>query len=1253
MSKQGPLYVQPDERVRLSVRSLNVTLNHKKQKKKDDIENTSDKVILDELGFDLEAGKVLAILGSSGSGKTTLLNTLSSRLPNNDKSPFSFKGMVRYEPSQPNISYLLQEDSFLPGLTVFELLNYTGMLRLAEASKQERVELIDFLLESLGLEKVRDTVANSFGGTTTLSGGEQRRVSLALQLLTKPSLLFLDEPTTGLDATTSRNLIQTVKQLSIDFGITVILTIHQPRIEILGILDQICLLAKGGSMLLYGSLNKGFEYFESLDPEILGDGFINEESNFADFLLKISSVDKYNSAEIELETEQRVQRLITSWKSNQEQFLPETEYSDSFESHFPLFSQTNKHKISLFKESYILFIRSSVLTLRDFESFVMLFGILTLLSIICGWVFWKPDGSLAGIRTLTSTLYVCCEVIGYTPLMYEIQRLCYQDGKYMIREYKQDNLYSLKSWFIGRKLAKFLLEDIPISLIWSVITYYMWGLQSHSNFGIYFVNNLLIFMVGMATAHLCFVSGNFQFPLSSLLTGVFYQVQNSACGYFVNAKTMPVYVRWTKYIASFWYSFGSLMSNHFSSFMGDCEGTLEECFEYSGEYALRNLGFPKHWYAVPLIVNVGWFLGFYIASGLLIWYKLNKGGIKVVKERKPKHIKDVGSFVKMNDVSTNEIVPPLNFGLVLQHSTLALKRSFLQNTVMRKPFTEKTLLNNISLEFKPGLNAIMGPSGSGKTTLLNLITGRTNFSNLAIQGDIILENSVIPSKYLSKVTSYVVQDDSYLIPTLTVRETLVYQAKLRLDKSKHPYINNIVHKLMKRVGLLDVKNLPIGDYSTKGISGGEKRRLSIAIQLLNEDSKILLLDEPTSGLDSFTSQNIIDLLKEISEEFQKIIILTVHQPKFEIFQMFDQIVLLKAGELIYDGSSNDLIENINMSLTESEKQDVVSVQEDTNFADYLMDVLSEDKHKDELSRIISLNKTSKNEIMFADMNASKMQAYLQKRLGFFTTFPSILKRQFKVILRTEGVLLSRTGQMLVLGVVHALYFAPLKNTADSVSNRLGLIQEVLNLYFVGFFNNMSLYPIERNTFYNEYKDNLYSVFQFTLSYFVNEFPMEAMSSFVLSCFIVLIVGLPRTPEMFFSMWYACTLCVNCAESVGILFNTIFDHMGIAVNILSNLLIVGIFMGGTMSLNMPVLFRAFNYISPLKYAVLMLAQLGLEGQVFECLGGAQSCALSTGEEVLAQYNLESTLWVNYVALFAIFVIYRVVAYCAVRIKVSMR
>lgn len=1268
-SHNNDLFVPEGERVGLHVRNLNVNLVKVKPKSSifsrisgsandfNDVEVGGDvKKILNNINLDLEEGKVLAILGSSGSGKTTLLNTLASRMnfAKSRDNPFQFDGMVSYSQSNPNISYLLQEDLFMPGLTVRETLNFTAELKLPGSTKEERNKLIDYLLDSLYLRQPEHTIINDFKYNTTLSGGERRRVSLAIQLLTKPSVLFLDEPTTGLDSNTSIHLVQTVKDLAKNFGVTIILTVHQPRFEILEIVDKICLLAKGGSMLFSGSIQEGYEYFDSLDH----DGKKNqgaEEANFADFLLSVSSIDKTMSKEVELRTLARVNKLIKIW--SERQILKQVEYHNSFESGAPIFNQEKTHKLKFHREVFTLMHRCTLLTIRDVQSMITFYCIMAFLACISGWIFYKPGGSLAGIRSVTSTLYVCCEVLGFTPLLYEIERLCAIDGLFFVREYKE-GIYSISGFLLARKLVKLILEDVPITMTWSLITYFMWGLNGSSNFGIFFINNFLIYIIGMATAMICFMTAKYQFGTASLISNLFYQLQNSACGYFINAKTMPVYVRWTKYLANFWFGFGSMVSDQFTGYVGDCpfEAGSADCYEYTGEYVLENLGFPENWRTTPLVVNMCWFLAFYIASGLILWWQSRKRIVRVVKPIDHKRFDPL----LMDETKVSQIMTQLSskqykdeITIGLQNITLQLKKSFWQNTILRKPYEGKQLLKQVESCFKPGVNAIMGPSGSGKTTLLNFLTGRTRFSTISANGDVLLNQTKIPFELLKKITTYVVQDDNVLIPTLTVQETLWYQAKLRLDVSQHPYISVIINDLIRKMGLSDVANIPIGDGNIKGISGGEKRRVSIAIQLLN-DSKILLLDEPTSGLDSFTSSSIISLLNDLAQNEKKTIILTIHQPKIEIFEKFDNILLLSDGFVVYDGAPKGLIKHFaEMGF----KPDY-----NINFADYILDVISDRGlcGEDVTSKMVESWKSKYNSKLGSPIVEEKKFGYLdefkcliKKPQRFSVAFFPVLERQFKVLFRSFDVLFCRIGQLLGLSIVHALYFAPLKNNSESILNRLGLIQEVLNLYFYGLINNITAFPIEKNTFYQEYEDNTYSPFTFMTCYLINELPFELVMSFIFTIFVVLIVGLPRDASMFFTMFYMCFVSINAGESVGLIFTTIFDHLGLAVNFVTNLLIISIFMGGTMSLNMPVLFRAFNYINPLKYAVLALAKLGFEGQTFSCSSGdstSSSCLLSTGEAVLDQYKLNSNLAMNFVGVTVIIVVYRLVAYGIFELKV---
>ena len=128
--------------------------------------------------------------------------------------------------------------------------------------------------------------------------------------------------------------------------------------------------------------------------------------------------------------------------------------------------------------------------------------------------------------------------------------------------------------------------------------------------------------------------------------------------------------------------------------------------------------------------------------------------------------------------------------------------------------------------------------------------------------------------------------------------------------------------------------------------------------------------------------------------------------------------------------------------------------------------------------------------------------------------------------------------------------------------------------------------------------------------------------------------------MFFSMFFTGFVSINCGESLGILVSSIFTHLGLAINILASVIVIAIFMGGTMSLHMPEFFKAWNYINPMKYAVGTCAKLGFENQQFECALG--TCTLDTGDNVLEYYNLDINLGAYFGGLVACLIIYRLVA-----------
>ncbi|XP_015062891.1 ABC transporter G family member 11-like [Solanum pennellii] len=200
------------------------------------------------------------------------------------------------------------------------------------------------------------------------------------------------------------------------------------------------------------------------------------------------------------------------------------------------------------------------------------------------------------------------------------------------------------------------------------------------------------------------------------------------------------------------------------------------------------------------------------------------------------------------------------------------------------------------------LLAVMGPSGSGKSTLLDALAGRLDFSTRQ-SGDILINGH---KQKLSYGTSGYVTQDEALIATLTVKEAVYYSAQLQLpdSMSKSEKIQ-IAEQTIKDMGLQDAMNTRIGGFGNKGISGGEKRRLSICIEILTRP-KLLFLDEPTSGLDSAASYYV---MKGISRQRGgRTIIASIHQPSAEVFNLFHSLCLLSSGRTVYFGPASAAIE---------------------------------------------------------------------------------------------------------------------------------------------------------------------------------------------------------------------------------------------------------------------------------------------------------------------------------------------------------
>ncbi len=255
----------------------------------------------------------------------------------------------------------------------------------------------------------------------------------------------------------------------------------------------------------------------------------------------------------------------------------------------------------------------------------------------------------------------------------------------------------------------------------------------------------------------------------------------------------------------------------------------------------------------------------------------------------------------------NPSIKPVYYGDIVSKFKLDLLKSrivFEASHLEYKFPNGKLGLRDLSFTEESGrLIGIMGASGAGKSTLLNVLNG----SNKPSKGEIFINGIDIHAQQ-EKVEGSIghVSQDDLLIEELTVFQNLYYNAKLCFGNYTESQIVESVEKVLQNLGLFDIKDMVVGSPLNKKISGGQRKRLNIALELIREPS-VLFLDEPTSGLSSRDSENIMDLLKELALK-GRLVFVVIHQPSSDIFKMFDRLLILdKGGYLIYNGDPVDSI----------------------------------------------------------------------------------------------------------------------------------------------------------------------------------------------------------------------------------------------------------------------------------------------------------------------------------------------------------
>ncbi|CAD8112607.1 unnamed protein product [Paramecium primaurelia] len=549
---------------------------------------------------------------------------------------------------------------------------------------------------------------------------------------------------------------------------------------------------------------------------------------------------------------------------------------------------------------------------------------------------------------------------------------------------------------------------------------------------------------------------------------------------------------------------------------------------------------------------------------------------------------------------------------------------------------QRTILNNLSGVCHPGqVTAILGASGAGKTSLLNILAKRISIArNISLQGEIQANGQPYNSDQFAQFSSYVMQND-VLFGTLTVRETFEFVANLKYGDPQQKV--DKVEYAIKTLKLERCQNTLIGNALIKGISGGERKRTSIGVELVS-DPYCIMLDEPTSGLDSFTAFVIINLLKKLAQSSGRTIIFTIHQPSADIYTLFDQVMLLVQGRFIYQGRRDQMVDYF--------KRIGFECPAHSNPLDYLMSVMHHEdpNHPHYQTLFINYNNQFENQILNQIQTIKKQSI---QRQTIQTTFAFQVKEIFR-----RGMINMKRDKVLVRGrIVMTIFIGLLIGgifwTAGSepgykgIQSTIGVLFFLVMSSFMGALNPVIIqFPDEREVFLREENSKLYT----TAAYFTGKSSVEIPFLLIfpiiqqLICYWMVDLN-DKSGDIVIINIIICILLGLSGNSFGLMAGCMFTDVKAASGFLPVVLMPLVIFSGFYANQSQYMdwIGWIQYLSPMKYAFEALVWNEFDSRSDEFLG-----TTIQNSNPIDTYDLTLGLWKCLVILVAIILFFRIMA-----------
>ncbi|KAI7750120.1 hypothetical protein M8C21_024673 [Ambrosia artemisiifolia] len=1169
--------------------------------------------ILSDVSGMIKPSRMTLLLGPPSSGKTTLLMALAGRLDQG----LSVEGKVTYNGltleefvPQRTSSYISQTDVHVGEMTVKETLDFSARCQgvgsryelLAEVDRREKeagifpeadVDLFmkatamegvkhniitDYIIKILGLEICRDTVVGN-QMIRGISGGQKKRLTTGEMMVGPTRALFMDEISSGLDTSTTFQIVKCLQQIAHLTQTTIFMSLLQPSPETFNLFDDIILLSQG-QIVYQGPIEHIANFFHSL-------GFIcPERKGIADFLQEVIS--------------QKDQEQYWSDKSKPYTYVSVSQFAEYFKQYhvgqqlqnelLVPYKQTESQKRALVFKKYTVpkkelfkacFDKEWLLIKKSAVVYIAKTLQISFVAIIGATLFLRTkmhsrneeDGAVyvgALLFALITNMFN-----GFAELPMTIERLPVL--------YKHRELLFYPTWAFT---VPTILLRVPISVVeataWTVMTYYVVGFAPEfSRFMKHFLLTFLIQQMASGLFRLiaavsrtmtiantagtlilesCFLLGGVVLPKATSLIHSISTTPSKSHIYVVFGTTyvtgrIPDWWQWAYWVSPLSYGYNALTTNELlaprwmNKLASDNNTRL-------GVAILQNFGVTpdRNWFWIGATALLGLAVLFNTLYTLALAYldapgkpqatilddTANVAEVDRVLDAKTSREMVTHKNHNINEDSSVEAVVPKR-GMILPFTPLSMSFDNINYYVDMPPAMKEEgakddklqLLTEVSGAFRPGvLTALMGISGAGKTTLMDVLSGRKTGGY--IEGDISISGFPKVQQTFTRISGYCEQNDIHS-PLVTVYESLVFSAFLRLPKE----INRdekmlFVEEVMELVEIKNLKDMIVGIPGVSGLSTQQRKRLTIAVELVANPS-IIFMDEPTTGLDARAAAIVMRTVRN-TVDTGRTVVCTIHQPGVDIFEAFDELLLLKAGgQVIYSGplglKSKKLVEYLEAI------PGVPKIVDEQNPATWMLEVTSDAAEKrlgidfvQQYNYIFSTNTqvslSRRNSALVKELSmppsgAKQLFYTSQYSQSMWGQFKSCIQKQWYSYWRAPEYNLVRFCFTLATALLVGTIFWKVGTKRDSSTDLTmifgGLYCAVL---FAGVNNGTTVVPLvafERAVFYRERAAGMYSTLPYAMAQVIVEIPYVFFQTTYYTLIVYTMVSFEWTAVKYF--WF--------------------------------------------------------------------------------------------------------------------------------------